>query len=336
MSSAGDQNGRAPTILDVARRAGVSKSTVSRVLDERRRSQSPHADAVRRAAEELGYRRDGMASAMRGGRTGTVGVVVPRLTDTTMAMFYEAVSRVCLARDTLALVATSADHAAQARLAAQTLVARKVDGLVLATDRAGDPTFEWLREQGVPHVGALRSEGHGAAALGDDEHGAWLATRHLTDLGHESIALVNGPGYASNARGRLAGYRRALEDAGLTWRSSLVRETDFSVHSAAEQLADLLDSGAHFTACFCATDNLAIGAMSALAARGFRVPDDVSVVGYNDIPLAEHLLVPLTTVRVPFDEIAANALHLLQDEPDATASLYSEPELVVRGSTRRL
>lgn len=330
--------GSPPTILDVAKLAGVSKSTVSRVLDERRPSQSPHVEAVRRAAHELGYQRDIFASGMRRGETNTVGLVVPRLTDTTMAVVYEEISKVCRERGKLALVATSEHSISTAQQAVATLLERRVDGIIITTDQRQDPTTSQLREQQIPHVCALRSEGQSPAAVGDDELGGFLATSHLISQGHQRIALINGATIASSARGRAAGYRRALEEADLPVDESLIRETDFTVMSAAENMSSLLNSGKYFTACFGATDNLAIGAISSLTSQGLSVPDDVSVVGYNDIPLAQHMPVPLSTVRIPFREIAKNCLDLLaaQSSGPGTEPIrhVSKPELIIRSSSR--
>lgn len=334
-------DGRAVTILDVARAAGVSKSTVSRVLDERYPlSKSANADKVRRAARELGYHRDVFASGLRQGKTHTVGVVVPRLTDTAMATFFEAVSRVCDSRGRFAVVATTDHEPDGARRAVETLVKRRVDGLVFAADRRGDPTAERLGVLGIPHVCALRGEGGSPRALGDDVLGGYLATRHLMDLGHRQIALLNGPSFASNARGREEGYRAAQDEQGWRPHDGLVHSTDFTVDCAAAATESLLDASTEFTAIFAATDNIAIGAVSALTRRGLRVPDDVSIVGYNDIPLARHFPVPLTSVRIPFDEIAANAIDLLDDAGARQGGEFptrvSTPTLIPRASTRRL
>ncbi|MDS2172220.1 LacI family DNA-binding transcriptional regulator [Nesterenkonia sp. CL21] len=325
----------------MARAAGVSKSTVSRILDDRLpHSGSPNAQRVRRIAEELGYTRDVFASGLRQGRTNTVGVIVPRLTDTAMAVFFEAISHASDRRGRLAVVATTDHEPDGARRAVQNLVKRRVDGIIFAADRRDDPAHSWLEESEVPYVLALRSEGDGDAAVGDDVLGGYLATRHLLDLGHSSIALLTGPEFASNARLRQQGFREAMEEQGAEIDPVLVRATDFTVDSAAEAVHEMLDAGHGFSALFAATDNLAIGAMSALSRRGLTVPDDVSVVGYNDIPLSAHLPIPLTSVRVPFEEIAANALELLEAKIDHREVVrgvkVSTPSLIPRRSTRRV
>jgi LacI family transcriptional regulator len=319
------------TILDVARAAGVSKSTVSRVLDERLpHSSSAAAERVRQVAAELGYVRDPLASGLRRSGTNTVGVIVPRLTDTVMAMLYEQIVAATAQRGLFAVVATTEDQPETETLAVQTLVRRRVDGLILTTARVGTPTA-----QGVPHALALRTDGVGPASVGDDQLGAMLAVRHLLDHGHRRIGLVSGPGYASSARDRLAGYRHALQDAGLTVDETLVAGDSFSMESGETAGRALLDRTDRPTAIFAVNDNTAIGVMAAAHALGLSIPGDLSLVGYNDIPVVSRLPVPLTTVRVPFGQIATAALDLLRDAGRGAAprTVVATPTLIPRRST---
>ena len=197
------------TIHDVAREAGVSTSTVSRVLDERRPpSRSASADRVREAAARLGYRKDAYASALRRQSSGTVGVVVPRVSDTVMGLFFEEVARACARTSGFAIVATTQDEPEAERAAVDSLLGQRVAGLILTTARRDDEVMAGLRASGVPHVLGLRTDGVSPASLADDDLGGYLATRHLLDLGHRRVGLVAGPDHASSALGRRAGYRR--------------------------------------------------------------------------------------------------------------------------------
>jgi LacI family transcriptional regulator len=304
------------TLLDVAAAAGVSKSTVSRILDERLpRSESSTAQRVRQVAAELGYRRDLSAANLRRGKTMTIGVVVPRLTDTVMAMLYEAIAHACQRQGQFAIVATTDDEPQADRAAAEALLQRRVDGLILATARAGDDFPEQLAARGVPYVLALRTDGHSLSAIGDDTLGGYLATRHLIDLGHRRIGLIAGPQYASSAVGRAQGYRQAMAEAGIEVDDDWVVESTFGIESGAESARQLMALDEPPTAVFAVNDNTAIGAYSAFEDMGLSVPDRVSLVGYNDIPIVSRLSKPLTTVRVPFDQIATAALELLRDTP---------------------
>jgi len=328
---------RVVTLKDVAAASDVSVSTVSRILDDRTPpSRSATAQRVRRVADELGYRRNVFASGLRRGATGTIGVLVPRLTDNVMALMFEAIERAARARGSFAVVATCGDDPDDERRATETLLGRNVDGLILATARLDDTLPASLRERGVPHALVLRTDGQSSAALGDDEAGGYFAVRHLIDLGHRDIAVITGPWFTSSARDRLAGARRALAEAGLELPDQHVVSTGYGIESGNEAAARLLaDAGGRVTAIFAANDNLAIGATTAVGAAGLAVGADVSIVGYNDIPLAAMLPVPLTTVRTPFDQIAASALDLLEEPGSEARTTRTLPTLIPRASTAR-
>jgi len=327
------------TLHDVAAAAGVSKSTVSRILDERLpQSGSATAERVRRVAAELGYSRDVSAANLRRGRTLTVGVVVPRLTDTVMAMLYESLARACQRSGRFAVVATTDDEPKADRRAAEALLSRRVDGLVLSTARADDDFPEQLAARGVPHVLALRTNGGSLASVGDDDLGGYLATRHLLDLGHRDVAVVAGPSFASSAVGRLRGHRRAMAEAGLEVRPDRVVASTFGIESGAAAARRVLELRPRPTAVFAVNDNTAIGALSTFQGAGLSVPGDLSLVGYNDIPIVSRLSPALTTVRVPFDQIADAALDLLLSQPAHPRDRVrmATPTLIPRGSTRPL
>ena len=179
------------------------------------RSPAPRRpSACGRPPTRSGYRRNAAASGLRRGATGTIGVLVPRLTDTVMALMFEAVERAARTRGYFAVVATSGDEPDEERRATETLLDRGVDAVILATARLGDLLPASLRERGIPHVLVLRSDGVSPSSLGDDEMGGYLAVRHLVDLGHRDIAVVTGPDFTSSARARLAGALRATTEAG--------------------------------------------------------------------------------------------------------------------------
>ena len=187
----------------------------------------------------------------------------------------------------------------------------------------------------MPHVLALRTDGTGPASIGDDCLGAHLATRHLLDLGHRRIGLVGGPDYASSARGRRTGYEQALAEAGILADEKLITGDSFSMEGGEAAGRTLLDRTDRPTAIFAVNDNTAIGVMAAAHALGLRIPEDLSLVGYNDIPIVSRLPVPLSSVRVPFQQIATNALDLLQEASNGTPprTLIAAPTLIPRKST---
>lgn len=324
------------TLRDVASAAGVSLSTASRALDERSPSKSEAAQRVRTTAAELGYRRNTFASSLRRGETATIGVLVPRLSDTVMALMFEAIERAAQRAGYFAVVATSSDDPAEEMQATQTLLGRSVDGVLVASSRTVDAVPKILREQSIPHALVLRTDGISPSALGDDEAGGYLAMRHLIDLGHVDIAVLTGPMFASSARGRRAGALRAADEAGITIDESWLVETGFGVEDGSRVGAQLLAESRRPSAVFAANDNLAIGVGAAAYRSGLRVGDDVAIVGYNDIPLAVHLPVPLSSVRTAFDQIATTAVELmLAPRPVRDPIRKVLPTLIPRRSSGR-
>lgn len=324
------------TLKDVAAASGVSISTASRALDDRgTASRSAAAVHVRKVAEELGYRRNTFASNLRRGDTRTLGVLVPRLSDTVMALMFEAIERAAAARGYFAMVATSGDEPEEERKAAETLLDRNVDGLILATARLDDELPRYLREHHVAHALALRTDGQSPSALGDDEVGGYLAVRHLIDLGHRDIAVLTGPSFTSTGIARLAGARKALNEAGIDAPESWMVAAGYGIESGFSAGQKVLSSGSakRPSAVFAANDNLAMGVTSAAHRLGIKVGEDLALVGYNDIPLSSRLSTPLSSVRVPLDQIAANAIDLIVSPGKEPHIRKSIPTLIPRASS---
>jgi LacI family transcriptional regulator len=252
-----------------------------------------------------------------------------------MAMLYEAIAHACQRQGQFAIVATTDDEPQADRAAAEALLQRRVDGLVLATARTDDDFPEQLAARGVPYVLALRTDGHSLSAIGDDTLGGYLATRHLLDLGHRRIGLIAGPQYASSAVGRTEGYRQAMAEARVEVHPAWVVESTFGIESGSESARQLMALEEPPTAVFAVNDNTAIGALSAFEEIGLSVPGNVSLVGYNDIPIVSRLPMPLTTLRVPFDQIATAALELLHDTPTTPTERVRKvsPTLIPRRTT---
>jgi LacI family transcriptional regulator len=328
------------TLKDVAAASGVSISTASRALDERTTSRSASAAHVRKVAENLGYRRNSFASSLRRGETRTLGVLVPRLSDTVMALMFEELERAASSRGYFAMVATSGDDPEDERRAAGTLLDRNVDGLILATARLDDELPKQLRKRKVAHALVLRTDGVSPSALGDDEVGGYLAVRHLIDLGHRDIAVVTGPSFTSSGNARLSGARRALAEAGLEPPEGWLLAAGYGIENgyAAGEALLAKCSGPRPTAIFAANDNLAMGVIAAAHRHGAVVGKDLALVGYNDIPLSSRLPTPLSSVRVPLDQIAANAIDLIVNPGREPQIRKSMPSLIPRessGSPRR-
>lgn len=327
---------RAVTLKDIAQEAGVSVSTVSRILDDRYpASRTDNAVRVKAVAERLGYRRNIYASGLRRRETGSIGVLVPRLTDAVMSLMFESIERAARSRGMFAIVSTCGDSPDSQAEVVETLLDRNVDGLILATARIDDELPKRLRQRQLPHVLVLRTDNTSPSVLGDDELGGYLAVRHLIDLGHTNIAVISGPDFTSSAHGRVRGARRALTEAGIDLEDSNFMFAGYSIQAGVDSARDLLGRKHAPTAIFAATDDIAIGVAHVAAEQELTLGKDLSIVGYNDIPLAEKLSVPLTSVRVPFDQIAEKAVDLLQSESAGSSTASFIPTLIPRKSTGR-
>ncbi|MET1034189.1 MAG: LacI family DNA-binding transcriptional regulator [Arthrobacter sp.] len=324
------------TLRDVAAASGVSLSTASRALDERAASsRSANAVRVRKVAEELGYRRNSFASNLRRGETRTLGVLVPRLSDTVMALMFEQIERAAADRGYFAVVATSGDDPGDERRATDTLLDRSVDGLILATARLDDRLPLLLRERHIPHALVLRTDGVSPSSLGDDEVGGYLAVRHLIDLGHRDIAVVTGPSFTSSAVARLAGGRRALDEAHIDTPEDWILSPGYGIEHGFAAGDALFGEAVRRrpTAVFAANDNIAMGLVSAAHRHRLAIGEDLSLVGYNDTPLAARLPTPLTSVRVPLDQIARTAIDLIINPHSEPRIRKALPTLIPRESS---
>jgi LacI family transcriptional regulator len=328
--------GAAVTLRDVAAASGVSLSTASRALDERGTApRSAAAQHVRKVAEELGYRRNSFASNLRRGETRTLGVLVPRLSDTVMALMFEELERAASDRGYFAMVATSGDDPEDERGAAETLLDRNVDGLILATARLDDDLPRLLRKRGVTHALVLRTDGVSPSAIGDDEIGGYLAVRHLIDLGHRDIAVVTGPSFTSSGVTRLAGARRAMEEARINPPQKWLIAAGYGIENGYVAGESLLGGGAakRPTAVFAANDNIALGVIAAAHRFGITVGEDLALVGYNDTPLSARLSTPLSSVRVPLAQIASTAIDLIVNPGKEPHIRKFMPTLIPRESS---
>ena len=340
-------HGRRPTSGDVAERAGVSRTTVSFVLNRRPGVTIPDSTRQRvlDAAAELGYHPHGPARQLAGRASHTLGLV--------LRQSGQQVAGDALLADTLRGLSDAARERGYRVLVeafepgdgsyVSLLRSAHCDGLVISGPLIDDPGLASLVADGFPVViqGWLPDLDAPSVDV-DNVAGARLAVDHLIALGHRRIACItNAPRTYTAAEERLTGYRQALLAAGIPVNDALVAEGAFEPGSGHDAVMRLLDSAGDdppFTALFVASDVVALGAIDALRHRGLRVPQDVSVVGFDDIPLAAYIDPPLTTVRVPAHELGlatGRALLARIDHRSATGRTLLSIELVTRSSTRR-
>ncbi len=327
------------TLGMVAEASGVSPSTVSRILNGTAVVSQEKKDAVDRAIAELGFVPNPIARLLAGGRSLSVGVVTQSLDSPYYGVALRGIEEVLAAAGYCPLFASGHWSAKEEQRCIDTLRSRRVDGMIVLTGRLSDDALRKMAKE-LPVVVTGRSlKATGLCSLNfNDFEGARLATDHLLSLGHRKIAFIAGDPVHPDAQERLRGYRAALEAAGIKYKPALVLPGLFHEDSGVLAVEQLINSREPFTAIFAANDQMAFGASLALYRRGIRVPEDVSIVGFDDLAGAAHSIPPLTTIHqagLELGRCAAQALLDLLAGTKPTAQL-PEPRLIVRSSTRAL
>lgn len=329
------------TLEDVARHAGVSLATASRVLNgSSRRVGAPLRERVERAARELGYQPNATAQTLARGSSNVIGLVVHDLTDPYFAALAGGAMRAADRRGLVVMVGTTYRDPEREIGYVSTLRAQRVRAILLAGSRVAD---EKVTGRLRAELASYRDSGGRAASVGQDllgvdtvapanRTGAAALARALADLGHTRFAVLAGPSWLVTAADRTAGFTEALEELGLA--APLVVHGDFDRDGGYTSAKEILGTGV--TCVFAVNDVMAVGALAALREEGVDVPGDLSVAGFDDIATLRDLVPALTTVRLPLAEMGERALELaLGDSPDPEVEEI-EGEVILRASTRAL
>jgi len=329
-----------PTIRDVAAWAHVSHQTVSRVINGVEGVTPETRRKVEAAIAHLGYRPNAVAQSMARGRPRTFACLSPNLTDFTFASIIQGATTEAQRYGYYLISVSAPNDETFAQWMDQLIASRRAEGIIVL-----NPYADGRRSLIPPSVPAIfvgarpRAEAIGSIAV-DDEAAGHAATRHLIELGHRAIAHLTGPMAEDCAQDRRAGYLRALHEDGITPQDTLVREGDWSATAGFEAVREWARQGAHYTAVFAQNDLMAIGAMRALREQGQQVPQHVSVIGFDDIPLASYVDPALTTMRqntFAIGQEAARGLIQAVEHPDSKVEHLRLPvDLVVRQSTARI
>ena len=329
-----------PTLLKIARRAGVSTATVSRAL-RNLGDISPETTArIRAIAQEVGYLPRTPRPRSRARQRETIGVVVADNSNPLFSKVVKGVEEVLSQRGmNLVLMNTGEDYHRELHCV-ETLLGIGVGGILLTPSQSRKSDIEQLARRGVPFVLVGRHfPGMGVSSVvADDCAGAHAAVAHLIRLGHRQIVFLNGPGYISSAVERLDGYRKAFEESGLPVDARLMRECPPRLESAYNAMKSILVEGVAFTAVFTFNDVMMLGVIQALREVGRRIPADTSLVGFDDVEFASFLEPPLTTVHMPKATLGRESARLLLAQmyrSRGVQQLVLPTELIVRGSTMR-
>lgn len=330
---------RTARIYEVARSAGVSIATVSRVANGTAPVDARTEKRVRAAMERLGYRPHALARGLAARRSHTIGLLITDILDPYFSEIVRGAQAQAELSDYAVLLGDASVHAAPDDVLVRRLLERRVDGLIVASSRTTEEYAALLKAEDVPVVCINGPRGQfGHAVRIDHRAGATLAIAHLVELGHRRIAHVTGLAGVPTQEERLAAYRSALREAGLRYDPRLVVSGAGKLDESREAAGRLLELDPPPTALFAFNDRSAIGCYQAIREKGLRVGPDVSVLGFDDILMASWVEPPLTTVRQPREEMGRLAIDMLLSVlrgGSAADEVVVAPTLVVRGSTAR-
>ncbi|MEY0415322.1 ribose operon transcriptional repressor RbsR [Providencia rettgeri] len=330
------------TMKDVARLAGVSTSTVSHVINQNRYVSESITTRVKNAIEELNYAPSALARSLKMNRTNTIGMLLTTSNNPFYAEVVRGVERSCYERGYSLILCNTEGDLQRMNHSLETLLQKRVDGLLIMCTEVQGPSKNVLaRYPAVPTVMMDRSpfESDGDIIQDNSFLGGEIATRYLIESGFTRIACIAGPQDKSPARARHQGFIQAMTDGGINIYDDYIIFSDFEFAGGFESMNKLLSLPVPPEAIFAGNDAMAVGAYQAIYQKGLKVPDDISIIGYDDIDLSPYMIPPLTTIHQPKDKLGQQAVDQLiyrMDNPEAKASvLVLTPELIERQSVKK-
>lgn len=328
-------------IQDVAKRAGVSIATVSRVLNGRTTVNSAAAERVRVAVQALQFQPSRAARALRAQRSTILGLLISDIQNPFFTTLVRGVEDVAQRNGYSLILCNSDEDPSKERQYVEVLCAEQVAGAIIVPTHERQRTMRLFRERHIPVVSVDRriDDRHVDAVLVDNVRGAGDAVRHLIANGYRRVGLITGPPTTTTGRERLDGYRLALQAAGLPHDPALERYGSFKEASGRLLTEELLDLEEPIDALFVANNLLTLGALEAIHTRGWRIPDDIAVVGFDEMPWAALSAISLTTVTQPVYDLGSTAatrlFQRLHNPDDFTRQeIVLAPTLCVRDSSR--
>ena len=328
------------TIEDVAEEAGVSANTVSRALNDKDEIKDETKERILKIADRMGYKPNRLAQGLRSDKTGVIGVIIPDNTNPYFAAVVKGIEQAARSKGySIILKDTNEDHQ-QEKEAIKVMLSEQVDGILITPVQTDQESIRHLQEAPIPFVLVSRyfKDLDTDYVATEDDQGGYLATKHLIEQGHERIGFINGPLYNSSAKDRSIGYRKALEEYDLLPDADLIIKDALFLDDGYQEAKKLLALERPPTAIFTFSDFVALGTKKAIKEEGLEVPDDVAIVGYDDIAFLSCLESPLTTVSVPKKQIGARAMELLEKKISSevvnrTEQIRLSVELKVRESS---
>lgn len=332
-------NRRRVTIDDVAKLAGVSYQTVSRVINDKPDVSAATRQRIQNIIAETGYRPSHIARSLATARTATIGLVVPDISNPFFSAIARGVEQVAAAQGYTVLLCSTGEDASRELDVLHMLDERYVDGVIVCGLREEDALLQQALSpfRAVVLVNRRLAGETIPAIMVDDVLGGYVATQHLLQLGHTAVGFMAGPTTSYSGAKRRQGYNQALAEAGIVRQDGWIQHCIPTVAGGEAAARQLLASHPELSALFCYNDLVAVGAMRHCMTAGWRVPEEIAIVGFDDIMLAGLISPALTTCHVPRVEMGSQAVSMLfdcmKDDPGACQEIVVDPELVVRAST---
>jgi LacI family transcriptional regulator len=330
------------TMSDVAQQAGVSLMTVSRVINNKGEISPETRQRVQEVIEKLGYRPSSIARSLAGGQTFTIGLVVPDIANPYFSGMAHGVTQIAYSEGFSVLLCDCEEDPDRELAMLDVLEEKRVDGVVVAAPRSATEKLLSLlpRQPNTVVVNRLFEQEDSSPASGyvinDDKNGGYMITNNFISRGHTAIGFLAGPRSSYGSLRRDVGYRAALSENNLEYRPEIVRHCPPTVDGGREIGSQLLMEYPEISALFCFNDLVAIGALQCCQRLGRKVPGDLAIIGYDDIPMASWVTPSLSTCRVNFEEMGREAMRLLisniNDCPVDCANIIMQPRLVIRDS----
>ncbi|WP_206485106.1 LacI family DNA-binding transcriptional regulator [Thalassotalea sp. G2M2-11] len=326
------------TIYEVSALAGVSLSSVSRVLNDHQHVSEKTKKKVMDAMQELGFRPNSVARSLASNRSNCIGILVSELHGPFYGAMLSEIETELRKAGKHSIVTAGHSNEQSEKEGIEFLIDRNCDALIMLVDALPNEYFVKLKKNKTPFTVLNRHipEIEDNCFYLDNELGGYLATKHFIEHGHKHIAYISGPLSKQDATDRFHGHQRALKEANIPLNDALVVEGDYLIQSGRDGMASLLDTGINFTAVACANDEMAAGAMKTVRDRGFTMPDDYSIIGFDNVFFTEYLYPQLSTINFPIKDMAKMStqwiLKHVYKQKNIDVENFFKPELITRES----
>lgn len=328
-----------PTINDVAKQSGVSTATVSRIINGQSGYTEKTREKVLEIIQEMGYKPNAIARGLVNKRTNTIGVLLPNLSSRLASALLKGIENSAHKLDYSVIICDTESDGKRTIEYLDVLTEKQIDGIIITSEWLKDLYEEAIVKMKIPVVLVLTASSHLQIPYikVDDYQASYQATKYLIEKGHKHIGMISGSKKDKQAGlPRIEGYRNAMSDHSLKFSETSISYGDFAYKSGMRCMEELLKMSPEITAVFAASDEMAVGALSCAYKKGIKVPDDLSIIGYDDTQDAEMAIPPLTTVHQPIYEMGKMAVEMLLNTKENVGSILMPHHIVERDSVRTI